>query len=218
MPSTATSYTICLVLPLLLSLASPSTTYGQSSDHPASHLPIPRSHLTDSEIQQAAKLGAEGALDTLVPRPVAAMSTRNITVLSSIESVDDNTPGSRLALVTSYSYDRNVTIRRLVDLTRNVIVQEQVTDDSSAPLAELEKNAIEHFVRTDDRIANLLGEVKEQVTVEMLLTRTRDRDDRFFGKRVVSVLLKTPQGYLVNLPNIYVNLSNVEVVLQEKRK
>ena len=218
MPSISTSYTIYLVLPVLLSLASPSITYGQSSDHPASHLPIPRSHLTDSEIQQAAKLGAEGALHTLVPQPAAAMSTGNITVLSSIESVDDNTPGSRLALVTSYSYDRNVTIRRLVDLTENVVVQEQVTDDSSAPLAELEKNAVEHLVLIDDRIANLLGEDKDHVTVEMLLTRTRNRDDRFFGKRVVSVLLKIPQGYLVNIPNIYVNLSNVEVVLQEKQK
>jgi len=148
----------------------------------------------------------------------SALSIGNVTVLSRVESVDDNAPGSRLALVTSYNYNRNVTIRRLVDLNKNMVVHEKITDGSSAPLAKLERTFVEQLVLEDQRITSHLGEFKDQVTVEMLLTTTQNPEDPFHQKRVVSVLLKVKQGYLVNLPSIYVSLSDAKVFVEENSR
>lgn len=199
---------------LLVLLAFSTTAYGQGSSHPAANLPVPQSHFTESEFQRVARLGAEEAFRER-PSSVDGTSIRGITVLSSVESVDDNSPDSRLALVTSYSYDRGATIRRLVDLHKNTVVTEYVTDDSSAPLAEIEKSLVQYLVLQDQRIADLLGEATNDITVEMLLTSTTNPDDRFFRKRVVLTLLKTSQGYARNLPKIFVNLSDSAVVLGE---
>ena len=198
----------------LILLTLPMTTYGQSPTHPAASLPVPLSHFTESELHLAASLGAEEAYQMQLSS-TDGTSTKNLTVLSSVESVDDNFPNSRLALVTSYSYDRNVTIRRLVDLNQNTVVTEHVVDDSSAPLAVLEKSIVQHLVLQDNRIADLLGNAMNDVSVEMLLTSTYDPEDRFFRKRVVMALFKTSHGYVRNMPKVLVNLSDEEVVVGE---
>ena len=199
---------------LLILLALSTAAYGQGSSHPAANLPVPQSHFTESEFRRAARLGAEEAFGMRLSS-VDSTSIRGMTVLSSVESVDDNSPDSRLALVTSYSYDRGATIRRVVDLANNAVVTEHVTDDSSAPLAEIEKSIVHSLVLQDRRIAELLGDSINDIAVEMLLTSSFDPDDRFFRKRVVLALLKTPQGYARNLPKIYVNLSDSTVVVGE---
>ena len=195
-------------------LASIGVAYGQSTPHPAESLPIPLSHFTESEFQRAAQLGADEAFRMTISS-LDDKSTSKLTVLSGVESVDANAPDSRLALVTSYSYERNATIRRLVDLNTNTVVSESVTEDTSAPLAEIEKSLAQFLVLRDKRIVDLLGHDVVDVSVETLLTSAFDPDDRFFRKRVVLALLKTSRGYTSNLPKIFVDLTDSQVIFGE---
>ena len=188
--------------------------HAQPPSHPAAWLPLPLSHFTKSELQRAARLGAPEALRP-TPSSHALFSTQPPTVLSTIENVDDNSPDSLLALVTSYSYAENKTIRRLVDLKTNTVVEEYVTVESSVPLAKVERAAVRSLVLRDPRITDLVGALKNDLTVEMLVTTTQDPTNRFFQKRIVLALLKTSRGYLTNLPKIFVNLSDTKVVLGE---
>ena len=216
-------FLICSVAALLLSLSISTVMRAQDSGHPASNLLIPKSHLTDEEFDQAVKIGTRGPIITsFVCGPdlqrcfmFLEKSPEETTVLSSVESVDDNNTESRLAIVTTYNYTRNETTRRLVDLDRSEVVDEQTTKGSSAPLAEVETEVAKALVLNDPRIAKFLGPDMDGVEVEILLTGTQNSEDKFYGKRVVLALLKTSRGYPQSLPQIFVNLTDSEVVILE---
>ena len=138
-------------------------------------------------------------------------------VLSSVESVDDNNPNSRLAIVTIYNYQRDETIRRLVDLAQNKITKEKILGGSRAPLAHVERRVAESLVLTDPRIVALLGPDVRDVEVGTLLTTTQDPRDEFYRQRVVLTTLKTSRGYPQNLPKIFVNLTKAAVIIHDAR-
>ncbi|MCY4375863.1 MAG: hypothetical protein OXC31_19075 [Spirochaetaceae bacterium] len=182
----------------------------QDTEHPASALPVPRSRLTDHERDQAV-LVATATLAVLRVSPLDAGSSEATTVLSSVESVDDNNPSTRLAIVTTYDYQSNETIRSLVDLVKGELLTTRKTSGSSAPLAEIERATAERLVLSDPHITEFLEADVDGIEVELLLTRTQDPKDQFFDKRVVMALLKTRSGYL-RLPPTFVNLTDLEVV------
>ena len=200
---------------LFLSLSTSTVTTAQDSAHPASNLPIPRSHLTDAELSRVVQIGTSGLSLVTDPSVLREKSSGEMTVLSSVEIVDDNKPGSLLAIVTTYNYNRNETTRRLVDLVQNKVVDKQTTKGDGAPLAKVEKKAVEALVLDDPRIIKLLGPDINDVEVETLLTRTQNSEDQFYGKRVVVALLKTSRGYPQYLPKIFVNLTDSKVVILE---
>ena len=141
-------------------------------------------------------------------------SVKTTRVLSRVESVDDNDPTTRLAIVTTYNYDSNETTRTLVDLIKNRLLTTQTTTGVSAPLAEVERDTAEMLVLSDPHLVKYLEPDIEAVEVEMFLTRTQDHKDPFYNKRVVMVIMKTDRGYL-RLPSIFVNLTDLEVVIQD---
>ena len=191
-------------------------TKAQDSDHPALNLPIPKSHLTLDELNLAVEVGANEIIpqnEVLFLRMGNPVGLR--IVLSDVESVDDNNPESQLALVTTYHYDTNQTIRRLVDLKKSEVVNEQVIDEGSASLAKIEKEVAEFLVRDNTQINDFLGAAKNELKVETILSVTKNPESQFYRKRVVLVLLKTSHGYPQFMPKIFVNLTDLEVVIQE---
>ena len=188
-------------------------TKAQDSDHPALNLPIPKSHLTSDELNLAVEIGANEVFSQNQVS-ILHMDSQRI-VLSDVESVDDNNPESQLALVTTYHYDTNQTIRRLVDLINSKVVNEQVIDGGSASLAEIEQVAAEFLVRENTPINDFLGAAKNELKVETILSVTKNPESQFYHKRVVLVLLKTIHGYPQFMPKIFVNLTDLEVVIQE---
>ena len=196
---------------LCLSVSISTVSQGQNTKHPASNLPIPKSHLTEHEFVQAVNI----AKNQMSLQLCGDESPNKRTVLSGVESVSDNNSNSRLAIVTTYNYDCDTTTRQLVDLAREVVVDKRVTDGGAAPLAEGEKQIARDLVLDDPEIAkflDFLGEAKSNVKVELLLTRTQNALDQFYRKRVAVALLKTSLGYPQNMPKIVVNLTDLEVV------
>ena len=260
------TYSISISAFVLFSLFL-TVTKAQDNTHPTSHLPVPHSHLTGEERDQAVNIGTRELRVATVSLPsrsssaaivrcstddmgygycrfdfmghsqeiskisriigteepgagLGALGTGEsfdelINVLSSVESVSDNNPNSRLAIVTIYNYKRDETIRRLVDLVQSKVVEEKVIEGSRAPLADVEKKVAEWLVLTDPRIAEFLGPDLHDVKVGMLLTTTQNPQDEFYRQRVVLTTFKTSRGYPQNLPKIFVNLTNSSVIVRK---
>ena len=203
------SLSLVCVLPLFLSVSTVAV--AQDTGHDVSELPIPKSRLTDDERDRAVLVATANSA-VLMVSPLDEGPAEAPTVLSGVESVDDNNPATRLAIVTTYSYESNETTRALVDLVKNELLTTQTTIGTSAPLADVERDTVERLVLSDPHIAEHLGHDIGAVEVEMLLTRTQDRTDPFYNKRVVMAIMKTDNGYL-RLPPIFVNLTDLEVII-----
>lgn len=199
---------------IVLSALVGASAGAQSNNHPALELPVPTSNLTAEELSRAVLLGAPEAL-TLSVFSLRDKANGFTTVLSDVSTVDDNSPDTHLAIVTTYSYDQNETMRRLVDLERNEVIDEEITPGGAAPLAKVEKDFARALVLSDERIVERLGEDRSEVEIEMLLTSTEDPESEFFGNRVVLVIFETPRGYPQNLSKVFANLSASTVVILE---
>lgn len=201
-----------LLISIPPSILPPAT--GQETEHPASGLPIPPSHLTGEDMDLALSIGAGRFVRSGLLERRADRSAAETTVFSGVEMVSDGKPDSRLAIITTYNYERHETTRRLVDLNRKTVVEEHVSSDGSAPLAQVELVAAEHLVLADSRVRELLGSSFDGVQVGFLRTGTTSPDDPLFGKRTVAASFKTERGYLVGLPLVVVNLTDAKVVLE----
>ncbi len=195
------------LLTLFLFLLAPIPANAQEIDHPASGLPIPRSRLTPEEVELASRIAMSGSV----------ASRAGKTVLSRVKMAvgDKDEPQSLLAVVTTYNYERHETSRRLIDLTRESIVWERIVSDGSAPLAQVEVEEARRLVLQDARIQGLVGSSLDGVELEFPHPIITDARHRLFGKRVVLVLFKTEDGYRSDLPAVFANLTDAEVLLEE---
>jgi hypothetical protein len=183
---------------------------AQEREHPAAGLPVPRTSLTLEERSRALEVAVrEGRiLSPLALFPDARrVDGAPRLVVSSIEAVDGKNEG-RLALVTLYQYEGNVTIQRLVDLETGQIVSEERAENASAPLTEAELEYARALVLADDRVGRLLAPHPD-VRLEFLLTLTTEGDRELFGRRVAATLFRTPRGYLEH--QVYVDLTGGRV-------
>ncbi len=209
------------LLPLFLCLLASVPAKAQDIEHPASGLPIPRSRLTPKDVDLAIRIASNGSVS--FGSPVAAASPSSVrrsptenTVLSRVEMAVGNKDesGSLFALVTTYNYERHETSSRLIDLTQESIVWERIANDGSAPLAPVETDEARRLALEDPRVRGLLGSFLDGVELEFLHPTITDAGHRLFGKRVALVLFKTENGYIADLPAVFANLTDAEVVLE----
>lgn len=196
----------------ILLVALPAS--AQQADHPASGLPIPRSHLTPEERDRATRIATGGAVE---PGLARSFSRTDRVVVSRVEMTvgDKNDPDSLFAIVTMYDYERHETIRRLIDVVRGRIVSERVANDGSAPLAPVETDQARRLVLSDSRIPRLLGASLDAVDLEFLNPLITDTRHPCFGKRVALVLFRKDRGYVTGPSSVYANLTDEEVVLED---
>ncbi len=187
---------------------------AQQVDHPASGLPIPRSHLTPEDRDRAIRIATGGAVE---PGLARSPSRAGRTVVSRVEMTvgDKDDPESLFAVVTMYNYTRHETIRRVIDVARARIVSERVDNDGSAPLAPVETDQARRLVLGDSRIPQLLGASLDNVDLEFLNPLITDTRHPCFGKRVALVLFRKGRGYLTGPPSVCANLTDDEVVLED---
>lgn len=204
----------CRLIALLICLAVEAQAGGQQTGHPADGLPVPRSRLTQEELDLAIRIATRGTA-AAGARSYLRETSAGKTVLSRVEMTvgDKNDPDAVFAIVTAYNYERHETSRRLVDLTRGSVVWERVYNDGSAPLAPVERDRAIRLVLGDDRVRELLGEFLDDVEVEFLLPTFTGAASPFVGKRVAMALFKTEAGYLADLPTISANLTDGTVVV-----
>src|SRR5262245_5501924 len=98
--------------------------------------------LTSAEEAQAVRLAQPaGAIQTasaLHPDASVARGTSTRVVVSRVEPVRSDDPSRRLAVVTLYQYEGNVTTNRLVDLDNNAVINERTAQDVGTPVADVE--------------------------------------------------------------------------------
>jgi hypothetical protein len=171
--------------------------------------------LTPGEEARAVALASPtgGAIETASAlHPASSRAGANRVVVSSVEGVSTET-SRRLAVVTLYQYEGNVTIDRLVDLDTGTVVNERSAQGVGAPVADVEADYARSLLMADNRITQLLAPFGGEASLSVrLASYNRDPSDPLYGKRVVDALISTPDGYVTGV-QIHVNLSDATVII-----
>ena len=188
---------------------------ASAQDHPAANLPIPRSSLTDAEQARAIQLAnPQGSIaDAAQLHPSSSRTQPNRTVVSRVQAVGADKTDQRLAVVTLYQYEGNLTLNRLVDVNSGQVLNEDRIAGAGAPVANVEGEYARSLVMADSRVQKLIENV-QGASVTLLLTNISDPNSPLFGKRVVNALINTPEGYLTEVPRISVNLTDATVIVE----
>jgi hypothetical protein len=174
--------------------------------------------LTPVEEQLAARIaGAGNMVDTpaaLHPDAISSRGTPNRVVVSRVEAVrTDN--GARLAVVTTYQYEGNITTNRLVDLDTNAIVSERTSTDTGTPVGAVEADYARSLLMSDARILQLIAPFQGAVDIGLIPTVITDPSDPLYGKRMVRAVINTPQGFVTGV-QVSVNLTDATVNVQQQ--
>ena len=190
---------------------------ASAQDHPAAGLTIPQSSLTPAEHARAIALAEpQAAISTasaLHPDAVHARSGPNRVVVTDVQAVGVDKTSERLAVVTLYQYEGNLTVNRLVDLNNGRVLEEDRIQNGGARFTNVESEYARQLLMADERVRRLVEPLQGQQQFNFLLSITPDTSNPLFGKRVVNVLINTPEGYLTEVPRISVNLTDAAVVV-----
>jgi hypothetical protein len=188
-----------------------------AQDHPAAGLSIPQSSLTPAEHARAIALAEPSAAilspSALHPDARSERNSPNRVVVTDVQAVGVDKTSERLAVVTSYQYEGDVTINRLVDLNSGRVIEEDRIQGGGARFTNVEQQYARELLLRDDRVRALIAPLQGQETFSFLLTTTPDPTNPLYGKRVVNVLISTPEGYLTEVPRISINLTDAAVVV-----
>jgi hypothetical protein len=188
-----------------------------AQDHPAAGLSIPQSSLTPAEQARAIAVAEPAASVISSARDlhpdVASRAGGNRVVVTDVQAVGVDKTSERLAVVTSYQYEGNVTINRLVDLNSGRVVEEDRMQNGGARFTNVEQQYARELLMADERIRRLVEPLGSSAQFTFLLTTTPDPNNPLYGKRVVNVLISTPDGYLTEVPRISINLTDAAVVV-----
>lgn len=125
--------------------------------------------------------------------------------------------GKRLAKITHYRYDGDLSIFTLIDLAAASTRQMEVVPHQPVPFSVEEYQAASQLVLADPRVRAVLGERVEKVKVEGLALRTADSKDRYFGHRVLRMLFKYDNDYITR-PIAMVDLTTQMVIVEDPGK
>ena len=188
-----------------------------AQDHPAAGLSIPQSSLTAAEQARAIALAepqaAISSASALHPEAVNARNSPNRVVVTDVQAVGVDKTNERLAVVTSYQYEGNLTINRLVDLNNGRVIEEDRIQNGGARFTNVEQQYARELLLRDERVRRLVEPLQGQESFNFLLSTTPDPNNPLYGKRVVNVLISTPEGYLTESPRISITLTDAAVVV-----
>lgn len=188
-----------------------------AQDHPAAGLSIPQSSLTPAEHARAIALAEPSAAISsaaaLHPEAVSARNSPNRVVVTDVQAVGVDKTNERLAVVTSYQYEGNLTINRLIDLNNGRVLEEDRIQNGGARFTNVEQQFARELLLRDERVRRLVEPLQGQESFNFLLSTTPDPNNPLYGKRVVNVLISTPEGYLTEIPRISINLTDAAVVV-----
>lgn len=199
------------VTALLLPLASCAALQGEAGPVEVPALPTPPPlALDETEQRRAGEIAERNA-------NVAALLRPGPSYLTSVDLVRDKEAeergaAARLALVTHYSYDGDLTVETLVDLTRGEVVEVRSASNQPTPLSTAEFERATELALDDPQVREQLPVPREQITVEPLLTRAASPDDPLFGHRIARLLFKVGRDYL-SAPEVHVDLTDERVIV-----
>jgi hypothetical protein len=172
--------------------------------------------LTPVEEQLAARIAGAGSM---IDTPAAlhpdssSRGTANRVVVSRVEAVRSDS--GRLAVVTTYTYEGNITTSRLVDLDTNAIVSERTSTDVGTPVGAVEADYARSLLMSDARIQQLIAPFQGAVDIGLIPTVITDPSDPLYGRRMVRAIINTPQGFVTGV-HVTVNLTDATVSVQQQ--
>jgi hypothetical protein len=171
--------------------------------------------LTPVEEQLAARIAGVGTVDApaALHPDSSARGSANRVVVSRVEAVRSDS-GARLAIVTTYQYEGNITTSRMVDLDTNAIVSERTATGVGTPVGTVEADYVRSLLMSDARIQQLIAPFQGAVEFGMVPTVVTDPSDPLYGKRIVRAIINTPQGFVTGV-QISVNLTDATVNVQQ---
>ena len=118
----------------------------------------------------------------------------------------------RLVLVTSYRYEGDLTLLTFINLTRGTVMKIESVKNAPTHLSEAEYLIAREKALAHPQVAAKLAEFAGKVTVEAMVSRSPYNKDPLYGHRVVRLLFKVPQGYVVD-PIVFVDLTANQVMV-----
>jgi hypothetical protein len=103
----------------------------------------------------------------------------------------------RLARITHYRYDGDLSIFTLIDLSAQSARKMDVTPHAPVPFSHEEYKAAGDLALAHPRVRAALGSRESLVKAEGLALRTSSPGDRFFGHRVLRMMFRLEDDYLV---------------------
>ncbi len=93
------------------------------------------------------------------------------------------------------------------------MVEEDRIQNGGARFTNVEQQYARELLMGDERVRRLIEPLQGAEQFNFLLTTTPDPNNPLYGKRVVNVLISTPEGYLTEVPRISINLTDAAVVV-----
>ncbi len=119
----------------------------------------------------------------------------------------------RLARITHYRYDGDLSIFTTIDLNAQTTRRMDVVPHLPVPFSNEEYAAAASLAMSDRRVRGILGQRQSLVQPEGLAMRTSDPADRYFGHRVLRMMFKLDDDYLTQ-PIVLVDLTTQTVVIE----
>jgi Cu2+-containing amine oxidase len=123
----------------------------------------------------------------------------------------------RLASVTHYRYEGDLTIETLVNITDEQVLEVRTAEHRPTPLTVEEVDRAKSLAFDDPNVRAALTVPVERIVVEPLLTSAGSADDPLFGRRLVRLLFKVGRDYLAQ-PVVLVDLTSERVIVEPPQR
>jgi hypothetical protein len=179
---------------------------------------VPSSVLSLEEYSRATQIAAPQATSrafNLDPSAARSSDEPNREVVTNVQAVGVGKSSSRLAIVTLYRYDGNVSINRLIDIDSGRVIREERMQNAVAPMGDVEIEYANLLLQKNQQAREILASLGDGAAVSFRLQTVTDRRNPLFGKRIMAAAFHTPDGYVGGLPNIQVNLTDGTVTVAQ---
>ena len=165
------------------------------------------------EVENAARAVAEAHPDT-----ARSMQADRVVYVATErqgwKAVSSADPLGFLYRVIHYRYDDGTAIHTTVDMQNSTALERREIPHLPTPLGPDEISRARSLARSNDRVRAELGDQLEDVVVLAIPMYISDEEDRWFGRRIVSLFFKLGEDYIAGL-DVVVDLTheNVEVTV-----
>jgi len=120
----------------------------------------------------------------------------------------------RLAVLTYYRYDGDLTIEVFINLTRQKVLAVKQLPKANAPFSVEEFTLAKELVFKDPKLKDVLGPSRDRLIVEPIISRSESPKDPLFRHRVIYMLFRTGSTYLIPELTVFVDLTTEKVIIE----
>ena len=120
----------------------------------------------------------------------------------------------RLAVLTYYRYEGDLTIQVFINLTRQRVLAVKQLKKFTPPISVEELNLAKDLAFNHAQLRDILGPNRDRLVVEALTSASESPKDPLFGHRVVYLFFRVGPNYLMRELSITVDLTTEKVIVE----